>query len=232
MRHTSLLLGGLLSTLAFAIQAQSHDHDHHGHGDHDQKHASTTSLDAHEHGVASLNLVVDGGQLMIELDSPAANIVGFEHMPGSAEDFAALADARKQLLRADALFAITDAAGCALEEAEAKSPLFEADADAAEHEHHDEHAKKHHDHDEAHHDEHAEHAGEAHAEHGHADHGSAHSDIEASFHYDCANPDAIEQIEVKLFEVFPRTEKLLLQAITPRGQQGGELTPAQNIIRL
>ena len=123
MRHTSLLLGGLLSTLAFAIQAQSHDHDHHGHGDHDQKHASTASLDAHEHGVASLNLVVDGGQLIIELDSPAANIVGFEHMPGSAEDFAALADARKQLLRADALFAITDAAGCALEEAEAKSPL-------------------------------------------------------------------------------------------------------------
>ena len=216
MRHTPLLLGGLLSTLAFAIQAQSHDHDHHDHGDHDQKHASTASLDAHEHGVASLNLVVDGGQLMIELDSPAANIVGFEHMPGSAEDFAALADARKQLLRADALFAITDAAGCALEEAEAKSPLFEADAQATEHEHekHD-HAEQHHDHDEHH----AEHAG-------------AHSDIEASFHYDCANPDAIEQIEVKLFEVFPRTEKLLLQAITPRGQQGGELTPAQNIIRL
>lgn len=220
MRHTSLLLGGLLSTLAFAIQAQSHDHDHHGHGDHDQKHASTASLDAHEHGVASLNLVVDGGQLMIELDSPAANIVGFEHMPGSAEDFAALADARKQLLRADALFAITDAAGCALEEAEAKSPLFEADAQATEHEHEHEHEK--HDHAEQHHD---------HEEH-HAEHAGAHSDIEASFHYDCANPDAIEQIEVKLFEVFPRTEKLLLQAITPRGQQGGELTPAQNIIRL
>jgi ABC-type Zn2+ transport system substrate-binding protein/surface adhesin len=218
MRHTSLLLGGLLSTLAFAIQAQSHDHDHHDHGDHDQKHASTASLDAHEHGVASLNLVVDGAQLMIELDSPAANIVGFEHMPGSAEDFAALADARKQLLRADALFAITDAAGCALEDAEAKSPLLEADAQATEHEH--EHEK--HDHAEQHHD---------HDEH-HAEHVGAHSDIEASFHYDCANPDAIEQIEVKMFEVFPRTEKLLLQAITPRGQQGGELTPAQNIIRL
>ena len=222
MRYTSLLLGGLLSTLAFAIQAQSHHHDHHGHGDHDQKHASTASLDAHEHGVASLNLVVDGGQLMIELDSPAANIVGFEHMPVSAEDFAVLADARKQLLRADALFAITDAAGCALEEADARSALFEADAQATEQEHEHEHEHEKHDHAEQHHD---------HDEH-HAQHAGAHSDIETSFHYDCANPDAIEQIEVKLFEVFPRTEKLLLQAISPRGQRGGELTPTQNIIRL
>lgn len=233
MRHTSLLLGGLLSTLAFAVQAQSHDHDHHDHHDHghDHNHASTASLDAHEHGVASLNLVVDGGQLIIELDSPAANIVGFEHMPSTAEDLAALADARKQLLQADALFAIADAAGCALEEAEATSPLFEAEAHAAGHGHQD-HAGKHHDHDDEHHAEHAKHGGEGHAEHKHADHAGAHSDIEASFHFDCANPDAIEQIEVKLFEVFPGTEKLLLQAITPRGQQGGELTPTQNIIRL
>ena len=230
MRHTSLLLGGLLSTLAFAIQAQSHDHDHHDHG-HDQKPASAASLDAHEHGVASLNLVLEGERLIIELDSPAANIVGFEHMPSSAKDFAALAEARKQLLRADALFAIPDAAGCALGEVEAQSPLFEADAQAAEHEHH-EHAEKHHDHDEKQHDEHAGHTGQDHAEHGHADHGDAHSDIAASFHFECANPEAIEQIEVTLFEVFPRTEKLLLQAITPNGQQGGELTPAQNIIRL
>jgi ABC-type Zn2+ transport system substrate-binding protein/surface adhesin len=221
MRYSSLLLGGLLSTLAFAIQAQSHDRAHHDHG-HEQKETSAASLDAHEHGVASLNMVLEREHLIIELDSPAANIVGFEHLPNSAGDFAALAEARKQLLQADALFAIADAAGCSLEEAEAESPLFEADVDAAEHEHHDE----------AHHDEHAEHAGGAHAEHGHADHGSAHSDIQASFHFNCANPDAIKQIEVKLFEMFPRIEKLLLQAITPRGQRGGELTPAQNIIRL
>ena len=37
----------------------------------------------HEHGVASLNLVVDGNLVSLELDSPAANLVGFEHTPGT-----------------------------------------------------------------------------------------------------------------------------------------------------
>lgn len=38
---------------------------------------------AHEHGVAQLNLVLEGEKLLIELASPGVNIVGFEHAPGA-----------------------------------------------------------------------------------------------------------------------------------------------------
>ena len=37
--------------------------------------------DAHVHGVAHLNVALEGNDLYIELTSPAANIVGFEHDP-------------------------------------------------------------------------------------------------------------------------------------------------------
>ncbi len=37
--------------------------------------------DAHEHGVAHLNVAVEDADLYLEFISPAANIVGFEHSP-------------------------------------------------------------------------------------------------------------------------------------------------------
>lgn len=37
--------------------------------------------EAHEHGVAHLNVAVEGPDLYLELTSPAANIVAFEHSP-------------------------------------------------------------------------------------------------------------------------------------------------------
>lgn len=234
MRHTSLLLGGLLSTLAFAIQAQEHGHtdQHHSsaaneraekdHHDHGQSAKGSASLGAHEHGVATLNLVLDGEHLVFELESPAANIVGFEHMPTSEKDLATVKQARQHLTQADALFAFPGAAACTLEDAEVESPLFAA-AKAQGHDHHEAHTDDHHNSREEHHD---------HGHDNHAEHDSAHSDIQAHFRFVCENPGALQQIEVKLFEVFPNTEKLLLQAITPGGQQGGELTPAQSVIRL
>ncbi|WP_373187978.1 DUF2796 domain-containing protein [Halopseudomonas sp.] len=234
MRPTSLLLGGLLSTLAFAIQAHEHGHEdqHHSstaheraekyHHDHGHSEKGNVSLAAHEHGVATLNLVLDGEHLVFELESPAANIVGFEHMPASEKDLATAKQARQRLTKADALFAFPGAAACTLEDAEVESPLFAA-AKEQSHDHDEAHRNDHHKAHEEHHD---------HAQDDHAEHESAHSDIHAHFRFVCENPGALQQIEVKLFEVFPYTEKLLLQAITPNGQQGGELTPAQSVIRL
>jgi hypothetical protein len=213
MRYPILLLGGLLSTLAFAIQANDHKHDH----DHDHSHSeeSAASLSAHEHGVASLNLVLDGQHVIIELQSPAANIVGFEHLPTSETDLATAKQARLRLEQAQNLFVFTKAAACTLEESEADSPLF-AGAGTEPTAEHDEH--------------HEDHGGEHHDDHGVRE--VAHADITAQFHFACANPEALQEIDVKLFDAFPNTEKLLLQAITPKGQQGGELTPAQSVIRL
>ena len=57
----------LLLALPFAllplVAAQAHDDHDHAHG----------TLGAHEHGVATLNVVLDGNTLELELDSPAMN---------------------------------------------------------------------------------------------------------------------------------------------------------------
>ncbi|MCW2269467.1 DUF2796 domain-containing protein [Pseudomonas sp. JUb96] len=117
MRRLLLALPFALLPLAVAHAHDDHDHDH----DHDHAHGS---LAAHEHGVARLNAVLDGKTLEIELQSPAMNLVGFEHAAGSAADKAKVAAARAQLEKPLALFALPKAANCSESEQALESPLF------------------------------------------------------------------------------------------------------------
>lgn len=133
MRRTLLALPFALLPFAIA-QADSHEHVH----DHDHTHEEHGSLGAHEHGVASLNVALDGQTLEIQLESPAMNLIGFEHEAKSDADKAKVASARKHLAQPQALFALPIEAKCALQESELDSPLFGA-AEHAEHEHGDEH---------------------------------------------------------------------------------------------
>jgi len=134
MRRTLLALPFALLPFAIA-QADSHEHVH----DHDHAHEEHGSLGAHEHGVASLNVALDGQTLEIQLESPAMNLVGFEHEAKSDADKAKVASARKHLEQPQALFALPIEAKCALQDSELDSPLF-GDAEHAEHEHGDEHS--------------------------------------------------------------------------------------------
>lgn len=118
MHRLLLALPFALLSLA-AAQASDHDHDH-----------ALDSLDAHQHGAASLNVVLDGQALELELESPAMNLVGFEHAAESAADKAKVAAARSQLQNPQALFGL-NAGDCSLRETALESPLFEDD----EHEH-------------------------------------------------------------------------------------------------
>jgi hypothetical protein len=129
MRRLLLALPFALLPLAVA-QANEHNHTH------ADDHAEHGSLDAHEHGAARLNVVLDGQALELELESPAMNLVGFEHAAESDADKAKVAAARSQLQDPQALFGLS-AGDCSLSEAELESALFEDD----EHE-------EHHDHDE------------------------------------------------------------------------------------
>ena len=84
MRYALLALPFALLPL-HAAQAANHEHSHaHAHEEH-------ASLDAHEHGVASLNVALDGQTLEIQLQSPAMNLVGFEHEAKSDADKAKVA---------------------------------------------------------------------------------------------------------------------------------------------
>ncbi|TBV11496.1 DUF2796 domain-containing protein [Stutzerimonas kirkiae] len=122
-----------MNPLAFVLAllpltlAHAHDHDH----DHD-------SLGTHEHGVATLDIALEGERLDIALNSPAINLIGFEHQPGNDSERATLAQARQQLLAPDRLFALPQQAGCTLTTQRLHSPLFH------DHDHdHDAHAKGH-----------------------------------------------------------------------------------------
>lgn len=120
----------LLLALPFALLplAVAHAHDEH---DHDHQHGS---LGAHEHGVASLNVALDGNTLELELDTPAMNLVGFEHAATGEADKAKVAAVRQQLDQPLTLVGLAKEAGCSKSAAKLQSPLF-GDAQAAGHEH-------------------------------------------------------------------------------------------------
>lgn len=113
-----------------AALAGNHEHVH------EHAHEAHASLAAHEHGVASLNVALDGQILEIQLQSPAINLVGFEHEAKSEADKAKVTAARQHLEQPQALFALPIEAKCALQESELDSPLF---AEHAHEEHDDEH---------------------------------------------------------------------------------------------
>ncbi|MDH0302302.1 MULTISPECIES: DUF2796 domain-containing protein [unclassified Pseudomonas] len=171
----------------------------HAHGDHDHDHAHGT-LGAHEHGVAKLNAVLDGNTLELELDSPAMNLVGFEHAASTDADKAKVAAARQQLEQPLKLFGVSPAAGCKEDAQALESPLF---GDAA----------------------HADDEGDAH-EHGHqhAD-VNAHYQLTCATPAKLTQIDL-----GPLFKTFAQTQKINVQLIGPNGQKGVEATPAKAVV--
>jgi hypothetical protein len=189
MRRLLLALPFALLPLAVAHAAVEHDHDHDEHG----------SLSAHEHGVGRLNAALDGQTLELELESPAMNLVGFEHTATSDADKAKVAAVRAQLEKPLVLFNLPKAAGCVVATQELESPLFGDKPDADDD--HDEAAKDGHEH---HHD---------------------HSEIHAHYQFSCSAPGALKTLDLaNIFNTFPATQKIQVQLISPSGQQGIEVT--------
>jgi hypothetical protein len=87
----------LLCSTALATDAHrgghmhEHQHDHAAHADQVHEHA------AHEHGTAQLDIVLEGSQAHIHLQSPAANLLGFEHHPQTEQQQATLRNAMRTL---------------------------------------------------------------------------------------------------------------------------------------
>jgi len=67
-------------------------------------------------------------------------------------------------------------------------------------------------------------------QHHDADHG--HSDLRATYEFECEFPDKLKLIEVRAFRQFPGFEKIEVQALFPSGQVGATLTPAKNRLEI
>lgn len=99
---------------------------------------------AHVHGESRVKLALEGNVVEIEFESPAHDIVGFESMPKTAKQRAAVEAAVAALKKGEALFRLTPGAGCKLEEAEVETPLAESDRkDEHKHEEEEEHSEFH-----------------------------------------------------------------------------------------
>ncbi|MCB1786387.1 MAG: DUF2796 domain-containing protein [Gammaproteobacteria bacterium] len=156
---------------------------------------------AHVHGVGKLNLVVDGGEVDIELETPAANIVGFEHAASSEQDHTVLERAIALLRDGDRLFRFPKAADCRLVHANVESAMFGR--------HHEQESPT-----QAHESAPEPHAGE-------------HADIDAGYRFECRRPDEIDRLGVDLFTAFPATERLDVQFVFA-GRQGAATLDASN----
>lgn len=152
---------------------------------------------AHVHGVARLNVAVEGETVEMELMSPGADIVGFEHAPETVVQKAAVAAAAAALEDGAALFAFPPGAECRLNRAEVESALLDRDNGE----------------------------GEAHEPSAEGESG-AHAEFEAGYRFRCERPDRLTHVDVRLFELFPAARALVVQSITPRGQSAEQLTPS------
>ena len=166
-----LITGFCLLISAQTVFAEKHEMEQHG---------------SHEHGVARLTVATTDTGLEIALESPAANLFGFEHKAGTAKEREVVHDAIEKLEAGSNLFSMNDAAGCSFDSADVESAMTG--------DHDDDHkSKKHDDHDDE----------------------KSHSDVDVTWTFKCEQPKAIESVSTKLFSAFPNGfEELAVEWIT------------------
>ncbi|MDR3347132.1 MAG: DUF2796 domain-containing protein [Helicobacteraceae bacterium] len=173
--------------------------------------ASLYAADAHVHGAAKMNLSVDNQEVTIELETPLANTLSYEHKPQNAEQEKEARQMAATLRKADKLFIFPPKAECKLVSVELDSDALDDDilGNATRHDHDD--------HDEHDHDDH---------EHG------EHADLDAEFSFVCHNPKALNKIEVNLFKFFPNLNEIEAQIVTANAQSASELTAKSRVITI
>ena len=106
----------------YAEDNHDHDHDH----DHHSEHATEKrQLDSHEHGVSILKIAVEGQNVQMELESPANDIIGFEHAPKNNKQKVAIENALSELQDAAGIFFPSSEANCKIDENSAEFEIEE-----------------------------------------------------------------------------------------------------------
>ena len=184
--HLRTLLASAALALSFPVLADDHQH----------------SLEAHVHGIGTLNIALENQLLELQLESPAMNIIGFEYQPTTEADIQSVKAAQNTLSNAAELFAFSPAAQCRLTSVSIENALLKGSG-AHDHDHD-------HDHESQHEADIAEHQ---------------HNDISAHYQYHCATPAQLNSIDLAgLFKLFTQTEKIQVQLIVGDHQQGAELS--------
>jgi hypothetical protein len=153
-----------------------------------------------------MDVVVEGQTLEIELISPLANLISFEHEPETEAQKKEARDMAAVIRKAEALFVPSAQAECRLKEVSLESGVLEDELLFPD-----------------------GHAGNARG--GHDDHEDGHSDLEVEIEFMCLHPEKLSGLKVDLFRVFPTLHELEVRMVTPAGQKAAELTPEANMLR-
>ncbi|MBU03103.1 MAG: hypothetical protein CME55_07395 [Halieaceae bacterium] len=196
---------------------------------------------AHEHGAAELLLSSEGKDIQITFNAPAQSLVGFESAAITEEQKAAVARAEAILMAPHDLFSLTGNS-CELIDATVDVSSLGAVATApsqpeAHADHSEEHADDHDDHDD--HDE--DHASTSdnhvHEHHDHDDDGDAsdadsHSDVSASYTFECESNEALTRIVFNRDGLPFGLERIDVLWVADWGQGAGQATPQSPSVNL
>ena len=241
-RHRSAV-GAMFMFAAGTVFAASED----GHREHGP----------HEHGHGTLDVVVEGEDLAIELRMPGVNVVGFEHAPATDAEREAVRRALARFRDPAAVLVPSPGAECEPEQVEAALSIMGHEDSHDHDEHHDDegheqdgHAHGKHEDDRHEGGEH-EHEGDGHARdedgHGHderhddghesgetgMDSGAeTHSELHATYRFHCHAPERLDRIQVRVFEFLHDVEEIEVRVVTPALQKAMDLHPGEAVVEL
>jgi hypothetical protein len=178
---------------------------------------SARQLGAHEHGTGTLNIAIDGTSVALELDVPGADIVGFEHVPKTPVETAAVEKARALMSTPLDLFKLPAAAGCTVKSTEIEAGTPEADEPASANKGVD--AKP-----DAQATKREPHPSAAVEE--------PHAEYHARYALDCKAPERLTTIEFAYFKAFAGAQRLKVAIITAKAQSSFEATRAKPTLDL
>lgn len=178
------LVVGLIGLPLFAAHAGDKEH---------------RELGAHEHGHGSFNIAIEGKRVSMELESPGADIVGFEHKARTDAQKAAVAAAKKTLAGLVNVVGLPAAAGCKLTEVEVELEIEDDD--------HDDHKKD-------------DHKKEAKAK---DEAEKSHSEFHVEYDLTCNDPGKITELTFPYFDSFKGAEELEVSIVGPKSQKKFEV---------
>jgi len=164
---------------------------------------------AHIHGRAALEIAIDGAAVQINLNSPLNNLLGFERAPENEKERQAVKAMALKFNQADSLFVFTPAAQCRAASVNLTSPVLSPDLLAP-----------------------ASDSGKS-ADGNTGKNGGTvktvpagtHAELEATWHFQCAVPQALQGLKVRLFQLFPGLQRLDAAVAGPKGQSSAKLSP-------
>ena len=150
--------------------------------------ASAAAQSAHVHGQGQVGMAIDQNLISMTLESPGADIVGFEHEARTAEEKTAVTEVLKQLSNPMFVIQLPESASCKVIQASSEVTSKNGDDSHADHEDHNEHESE------------------------------AHGSFIAEYQLECANVAVIDFITFVYFGHFRNAQSLMVVLIDKNGQ--------------